>query len=120
MSKRVVALIGLSLGPLILILLDIIFSKKIDPGSFTYSIKIAGRFCTFVSWPAGVLMGHWYHPSDKLKAIIKTPWNYITLGIISVVIFTLGAVLLYGFDISYPQWITVITGLVVGTLLWPV
>ncbi|MGA1794890.1 MAG: hypothetical protein ACMUIL_03425 [bacterium] len=120
MSKRIVALIGLSLGPLVLILLDVIFAKNIEPGGFVYQLKIAGRFCTFISWPAGVLMGHWYHPVDNLRAIIKTPWNYITLGIISIVIFTLGAVLLYGFDISYPQWITVLVSLVAGSLLWPV
>ena len=120
MNVRTARLIGLILGPSILILSDIVFSKSIEPTGFIFNIQKALRFCTFFSFPAGVLMGHWYHPVDHLRPIIRTPWNYITLGIIALIIFVLGAVFLYALKIYTPQWFTVLFGLVIGSLLWPV
>ena len=105
----------------VLIVIDIVLvSDRVEDNTFSELLRLGGKVSTFFPWTIGVLMGHWYHPVDHLRPIIRAPWNYITLGIIALIIFVLGAVFLYALKIYTPQWFTVLFGLVIGSLLWPV
>lgn len=107
---------------LILIALDFILSHDEKPGNTPreWLLMVSQRRNgTFVPYALGVLLGHFYHPSDA-DGLLKLP-GIVNFGIAAVI----GALLLLicrhgNFSMSRHALGLAFFGMLVGILIWPV
>jgi hypothetical protein len=119
MTRTVMTTIGLALGPLLLLLVDVIITQTIPGGVFNDFFELL-RATAVVAWPVGVLIGHWYGPPG-LAGLVPEPLNYIIL-----VAGSLAAMGLSLFFLNVPgasdivSTVSVAAGIVTGALFWPI
>jgi len=117
MTRKLMIVLGLALGPVFLLLTDVIFSRT-GPGDVFETLFEFVRSTAVVAWPIGVLIGHWYYPGER-SPVIRRPINYIVLGIVSLLV--MGLSLLF---LAVPGASNVVSavafcgGIVTGVLLW--
>lgn len=119
MTRAVMTTIGLALGPLLLLLVDVLVTGTIPGGVFNDFFELL-RATAVVSWPVGVLLGHWYGPHG-LTRLVPSPLKYIILIAGSLAV--MGLSLLF---LGVPGASDVVStlalcgGVVAGSVLWPV
>ncbi len=130
-SKRVVMILFSCVGIIGIILLDTLLMGS----TFSEAKAITGfanfnRYGVFLPLGIAVLVGHWYSPINSGVSPIRSPWNYILLGSVTGVM-VLVHVIIFGGTYSqlasdpgcYAQLISsisVVLGLILGALCWPV
>lgn len=119
MTRKVMTVIGLALGPLLLLLADGIFAQTGPGGPFIDFFGLL-RATAVVAWPVGVLLGHWYGPSGMVRSN-PGPLHYILLIGASAAVMGLSL-----FFLNVPgasdivSTVSLCAGMVVGALFWPV
>jgi hypothetical protein len=117
MSKKVVTLIGLALGPSLVLLLDVIFTRTAQGEAFEGLFSVVRGTAVF-AWPVGVLLGHWYYPGT-LSPVLPRPQSYIVLIASSLVVMA-GSVALLALP-GASNWVSAVAlllGMLAGALLW--
>ena len=112
-TKRAVLIV---MGVLIaaLIIADIDLARDdIDDNTWSELVRLAGDRTIGVPWLFGLVMGHWFHPSDDLKPIVDPPGNALVVLLSTAVITALGLLM------SLPMWLAFIAAAPVGAYLWP-
>lgn len=117
MTKKLMTLLGLALGPVAIVLVDAIFTRQSADGVFE-AVQEFVRSTGVTAFPVGVLIGHWYYPGTR-KPVLPGPWNYIVLGGTWVVV-SLATLPLAGVEVAsnFVSTIAFCAGLVAGVLLW--
>lgn len=119
MTRTLMTTIGLALGPLLLLLVDVIFTQTIPGGVFNDFFELL-RATAIVAWPVGVLIGHWYGPPG-LAGLVPNPLNYIILIVGSLVAMGLS---LFFLDVpgasDIVSTVSLAAGIVTGALFWPI
>lgn len=117
MTKKLMTLLGLAIGPVAIVLVDAVFTRQSTTGGFE-AIQETIRSTGIVAFPVGVLIGHWYYPGTRAP-VLPSPWNYILLGVLWLAI-GLGTLPLAGVEAAsnFVSTIACGAGLVAGVLLW--
>lgn len=117
MTKKLMTLLGLAIGPVALVLVDAVLTRSSAGGVFE-SIQELVRSTAIVAFPVGVLIGHWYYPGTR-RPVVKGPWNYIVLGG-SWVVLSLATLPLVAVEAAsnFVSTLACLAGLVAGVLLW--
>lgn len=111
--------IGLAVGPLLLLLVDLIVTQTIPGGVFNDFFELL-RATAVVSWPVGVLIGHWYGPPG-LDRLVPSPLNYIILIVGSLAAMGLSLLFLHVPGASdVVSTVSLGAGMVTGALFWPI
>ena len=105
----------------LLLVLDIVFQGIIKE-QIIQCYRAAFRNWIIVSWAAGVLMGHWYHPKIDKYEFNKAhvPVLIIIISVISGLFLIISGILYFHFKVQWPQYITFIAGFFAGWFLWPI
>lgn len=117
MTDKLMTLLGLALGPVTIVILDLVFTQPSVGGVFE-DIQEFVRSTAVVAWPVGVLIGHWYYPGT-LSPVVPRAWNYLVLGGVSVIVIA-ATIPLGGVSVAsnFVSTIALLAGLVAGALLW--
>ena len=117
MTKKLMTLLGLAIGPVAIVLVDAVLTRQSAGGTFE-SIQEVVRSTALVAFPVGVLIGHWYYPGTR-KPVLPGPWNYVTLGGLWVVL-SLVTLPLTGVEAAsnVVSTLACLAGLAAGVLLW--
>lgn len=119
MTRTLMTILGLALGPVTLLLVDVIFTQTKPGGLFNDFFELF-RATAVIAWPVGVLIGHWYGPR-RLGGLVPSPLNYIIL-----IGGSLAAMGLSLFFLNVPgasdvvSTVSVGAGMVTGALFWPI
>lgn len=129
--KGVVMILFSIVGIIGIIILDTLLM-----GSTVSDVKAMTGFANFNRYGAliplgiAVLVGHWYTPIDSGVSPIPRPWNYVLLGVVAgimalvhIIIFAVNYAELASQPSYYAQLvasISVVLGLILGALCWPV
>ena len=128
--KRTVIIIFASVGAVGLILLDVLLVSS----AFSDNKVVAGfadftRYGALIPLGIAVLVGHWYTPINDGTPLIRSPYNYIILGVIAGIMALVHTVLFiisastaapFGEYGNFVAFISVVLGLILGATLWPV
>lgn len=117
MTKKLMTLLGLALGPVAIVLIDAVLTRQSAGGVFE-SIQELVRSTALVAFPVGVLIGHWYYPGTR-QPVVAGPWNYILLGGLWLVL-SLATLPLAGVEAAsnFVSTLACLAGLAAGVLLW--
>lgn len=119
MPRTLMTTIGLAVGPLLLLLVDVIVTRTIPGGIFNDFFELL-RATAVISWPVGVLIGHWYGPPG-LDRLVPRPLNYIILIVGSLAAMGLSLFFLNVAGASnIVSTIALCAGMVMGALFWAV
>ncbi|WP_155838457.1 hypothetical protein [Arthrobacter castelli] len=119
MTRATMTTIGLALGPLLLLLLDVIVTQTIPGGVFNDFFELL-RATAVAAWPVGLLIGHWYGPRS-LTRLVPSPLRYIILIGGSLAVMGLSLLFLGTPGASdIVSTAALCTGAVAGAVLWPV
>jgi hypothetical protein len=119
MTKKMMIVLGLAIGPVALLLADVIFSRT-SPGEAFEGFFSVLRATGIVAWPVGVLVGHWYYPGSR-NPVVPRPYNYYVLGGLSALIMGLSLLFLAAPGATnIVASLTFVGGVVAGVLLWSI
>lgn len=117
MRPRAVTVIGLALGPVAIVLLDLLVTRE-AAGPFYDTLREGARSTAIPAFVFGVLMGHWYYPGTT-RLLVPRPQNYYWL--IGTLLVVLGASIpLAWWDAAsnFMSFFFLLLGLPVGAKLW--
>lgn len=129
--KGAVMIIFSCVGIIGIILLDtLLMGSTISKSKAITGFADFNRYGVLIPLGIAILVGHWYTPINSGVSPIRSPWNYILLGVIAGVMF-LVHVIIFGVNYSHlasnPSFyaqlissISVVLGLILGALCWPV
>lgn len=123
LSKRTMTFIGVALGPVTLVILDLIFVGPEAPSEIVVGIRDS-RWTAFIAYVVANFVGHWFHPIDDMQPLfgIPSPWNMVVDFAITgvwAVVFAVGIIPTAEISGWFPM-VMAILGYVVGWLIWPV
>jgi len=112
---------------IIIFFFEIILNGSISDW-FLNEVKRIFQFSPLLTWPFGVLIGHWYHPNIGIVKIKKNDKRIFWILIISLIIISLSIIitftlLYYLTGFFFPQWVQsifLLVGYILGWILWPV
>lgn len=108
-------LIGVGIVVAALIIVDVFLATDdVSRNTWSELIRVAGKKTIAVPWMLGLVMGHWFHPTDHAKPSIDAPGNAVVL--LAATLF----VALVGLAVEIPLWIPLVLAAPVGALIWPV
>lgn len=118
-TQNIASILGLSIVA-ILIAVDVWLALDNVPGN-TWSeiLRDLSKHTLFVPWSLGVLLGHWFHPSNDLCPVLGDASIWVLTGV-SAVLTIIGLVFCLSKKYRVPAWPWVLGGTVIGSLLWPV
>jgi hypothetical protein len=116
-TKKLMTLLGLALGPVAIVLVDVLFTRSSADGVFE-AVQEVVRSTGVTAFPVGVLIGHWYYPGRR-RPVLPGPWNYVVLAV-SWLVVGLGTLPLAGVEVAsnFVSTLCFLAGLVAGVLLW--
>ena len=131
LRKGVVMIIFSCVGIIGIIMLDtLLMGSTISESKAMTWFAGFNRYGVFIPLGIAVLIGHWYTPINSGVSPIRCSWNYILLGVITGVMFLVHVIifgLYYSQLASNPSYyaqcissISVVLGLILGALCWPV
>lgn len=119
MTRKLMTTLGLALGPVTLLLVDVIFTQT-SPGEVFNGIFELVRATGVVAWPVGLLIGHWYGPPG-LVPVVRGPLNYIILigGSLAAMGLSLFFLNVSGAS-DVVSTVSLGVGMVIGAVFWPI
>ncbi len=119
MTRTLMTILGLALGPVTLLLVDVIFTQTKPGGLFDDFFELF-RATAVAAWPVGVLIGHWYGPPG-LDRLVPSPLKYIILigGSLAAVGLSLFFLNVSGAS-DVVSTVSLGVGMVVGAVFWPI
>ncbi|HET8795355.1 MAG TPA: hypothetical protein VFM62_03165 [Arthrobacter sp.] len=119
MTRKLMTILGLALGPVALLLVDVIFTQTSPGGVFNGIFELV-RATGVVAWPVGVLIGHWYGPPG-IGPVVRGALNYVILIGGSLLAMGLSLFFLNVAGASHiVSTIALLAGMVVGALFWTI
>jgi len=123
LKVKIMIYIGVGMGPLTVVLMDILFVGADTSNELVNSFRNSGT-TPFTAWVVALFMGHWFHPVDSLKpgfGKIGAPWNYIIFGTLTVLVGLLCYLIIDTSKVSdwFPM-LMVLLGFATGVIFWPV
>lgn len=118
-TQNIATLLGLIIVA-ILIVIDIWLAIDNVPGN-TWSeiLRDLSKRTLFVPWSLGVLLGHWFHPSNDLRPVLGGASIWVLIGV-STVLTIIGLVFCLSRKYHIPAWPWALGGTITGSILWPV
>lgn len=108
-------LITLAVVVAALIVIDIFLATDpVKGNTWSELLRAAAENTPVVPWLWGLIMGHWFHPNDEQRPLIRPPVNALVLLALSLL------VLLIGSGLTVSPWVPLVLALPIGALVWPV
>lgn len=123
LTKKFMLQFGIALGPITVVLLDTLFVGPDSSNGLVNAMRGSGATASF-GLIVALFVGHWFHPVDGLKpgfGLLKSPWNYVVFGPITIVMVVLCLTVIPTASISdwFPM-LMVFLGFALGAIFWPV
>jgi hypothetical protein len=113
-----------------LLFMDVALSGYMDTDGKTDAFRAALPLTVFAPIVLGILLGHFFHPGSYgpnlltwLGWIRLGNWGgFVVMVIIASVLLALGLIFYFvqAIDFAFPAWSMLLTGILLGAVLWPV
>ncbi len=113
-----------------LLFMDVALGGYMDPDGKTDGFRAAVPLTVFAPAVLGILLGHFFHPGNYGPDLLTwAGWvrlgswgGFIVMAIIVGVLLILGMIFYFveAIDFAFPAWSMLITGILLGAILWPV